>query len=255
MENNSKKNYLWFAVVLALGFVIGAMIISSTWKKVSRGSVTITVTGSASKDIKSDLGIWQGAFSNEAPTLQEAYTKLQGSNSKVKTYLINKGFSENQIIFDAINTTTLHEGKAGNDYGDYLGSKSSSSGKVIGYRLSQSVSIESSDVDKIAQLSRVVTELINQGVEISSQAPKFLYTKLGDLKIEMIGLASIDAKNRAEQIAKSTSDKVGEVRQSKTGVIQVNAKNDTQVSDYGMNDNSSLEKTITTVVNISFSIE
>ena len=71
----------------------------------------------------------------------------------------------------------------------------------------------------------------------------------------MIGLASQDAKNRAEQIAKSTGNKIGEIRSSKTGVMQINAKNNTEVSDYGVNDQSSIEKTITSVVNVSFSIE
>jgi hypothetical protein len=227
---------------------------SSTWKKVSRGNVTIAVTGSASKDIKSDLGIWEGSFSNESAVLTDAYAKLQASNIKVKDYLKSKGFTEDKIKFSSITTTDLYEGKNTNGFG-YSNPNSSSNGKLIGYRLSQGVSIESNDVDKIDLLSREATELINQGIEISSNPPKFLYTKLGDLKIEMIGLASQDAKVRAEQIAKSTGDKVGEVRSSKTGVMQVNAKNDTQVSDYGVNDNSSLEKTITSVVNISFSIE
>jgi uncharacterized protein len=254
MEN--KNNYLSIALILALGLVIAAFVMSNTWKKVSRGSVTITVTGSASKDIKSDLGIWEGSFSNQSISLTDAYAKLQESHNKVKNYLLSKGFSDDKIKFTAISTTTLYESKGGNEnnYGGYT-PKTSSGGKVIGYRLSQDVSIESNDVDKIDLLSREATELINQGIEINSNPPKFLYTKLGDLKIEMIGLASQDAKNRAEQIAKSTGDKVGEVRSSKTGVMQVNAKNDTQVSDYGMNDNSSLEKTITAVVNVSFSIE
>ena len=252
MEN--KTNYLPIAVILALGLVIAAFVMSSTWKKVSRGNVTIAVTGSASKDIKSDLGIWEGSFSNESAVLTDAYTKLQASNIKVKDYLKSKGFTEDKIKFSSITTTDLYEGKNTNDFG-YSNPKNSSNGKLIGYRLSQGVSIESSDVDKIDLLSREATELINQGIEMNSNPPKFLYTKLGDLKIEMIGLASQDAKNRAEQIAKSTGDKVGEVRSSKTGVMQVNAKNDTQVSDYGVNDNSSLEKTITSVVNISFSIE
>lgn len=253
MEDNTRKTYIIIASILAFGFIIGAFIISGTWRKVAGSNVTITVTGSASKDIKSDLGIWEGTFSNEAPTLQEAYAKLQASNGKVKSYLLSKGFSEDKIVFDAIGTTTIYEQKGRNEYGEYMGS--SSGGKVIGYRLSQSVKIESPDVDKIDILSREVTELINQGIEITSMPPRFLYTKLGDLKIEMIGLASLDAKNRAEQIAKSTGDAVGDVRSSKTGVMQVNAKNDTQVSDYGVNDTSSLEKTITAVVNISFSIK
>jgi hypothetical protein len=83
----------------------------------------------------------------------------------------------------------------------------------------------------------------------------FYYTKLSDLKIEMIGLASKDAKMRADQIAISTDNEVGEVRSSRMGVIQINAKNSTDVSDYGMNDVSSLEKTITAVVTVSYSIE
>jgi hypothetical protein len=254
MEN--KHNYLPIAVILALGFVIAAFVMSSTWKKVSRGNVTIAVTGSASKEIKSDLGIWEGSFSNESASLTDAYAKLQSSHNKVHDYLKSKGFPEDKIKFTSISTTTLYEGKSNEPtYNSKYVPKSTSGGKIIGYRLLQSVSIESNEVDKIDQLSREATELINQGIEINSEAPRFLYTKLGDLKIEMIGLASQDAKNRAEQIAKSTGDKVGEVRSSKTGVMQVNAKNDTEVSDYGMNDNSSLEKTITAVVNVSFSIE
>jgi hypothetical protein len=170
---------------------------------------------------------------------------LKESNKKVKNYLTGKGFEEEKLKFSAITTTTLY---ATNTQGY-------KTEQVTGYRLSQRVSIESSDVDKIDKLSREATELINQGVEIDSYQPKFFYTKLGDLKVEMIGLASEDAKMRAEQIAKSTGDDIGEVRSSRTGVIQITAKNSTDVSDYGINDTSSLEKKITAVVSISFSID
>jgi hypothetical protein len=107
----------------------------------------------------------------------------------------------------------------------------------------------------IDRLSREASELINQGIDFNSNPPEFLYTKIADLKVEMIGLASQDAKIRAEQMAKSTGNEVGEVRSSKMGVIQINAKNSTDVSDYGINDTSSLEKTIRAVVSMSFSIE
>ena len=257
MENNSNKWYPPFAIILALGLIIAAFIITSTWRKVSRGNVTITVTGSASKNIKSDLGIWEGTFSNSSANLTDAYSKLKETNSKVKGYLSSNGFTEDKLKFSSISTTTLYEGKSPDDF-SYYGSKappSKTTGKVIGYKLTQSVTVESGDIEKIDKLSREVTELINQGIEIISDPPKFIYTKIGDLKIEMIGLAAQDAKNRAEQIAKSTGNKVGEVRSSRTGVMQINAKNNQEVSDYGVNDMSSLEKTISAVVNMSFSIE
>jgi len=160
-------------------------------------------------------------------------------------YLISKGFKEDMLKFSAINTMNLYVTNA-------QGYKTD---QISGYRLSQDVTIESSDVDKIDKLSREATELINQGVEINSYQPKFFYTKIGDLKVEMIGLASEDAKLRAEQIAKSTGDDIGEVRSSRTGVIQITSKNSTEVSDYGINDTSSLEKKVTAVVSISFSID
>ena len=254
MDNPQRNNYTIFAVILAVGFIIGAMIISGTWRKVASSNVTIAVTGSASKQIKSDLGIWEGSFSNESASMTDAYAKLKETNSKVKSYLVSFGFPEDKIVFSSISTRTLYESKNKSPM-DLYGSGDVASGKIIGYNLSQSVTVESADVDKIDKLSRMITELINQGIAINSQAPKFLYTKLSDLKIEMIGLASQDAKTRAEQIAKATGNSIGDVRSSRTGVMQVNAKNSTEVSDYGINDTSSLEKTITAVVNVSFSID
>ena len=117
------------------------------------------------------------------------------------------------------------------------------------------VTVESGDVDMIDRLSRESSDLIFQGIDFNSYSPEFLYTKLADLKVEMIGLASENAKIRAEQIAKSTDNEIGEVRSSRMGVIQINAKNSTDVSDYGINDTSSLEKTIRAVVSVSFSID
>jgi hypothetical protein len=251
MDNTQRNNYAIFAAILAIGFIVGAMIIAGTWRKVASSNVTIAVTGSASKQIKSDLGIWDGSFSNESSSMTDAYAKLKETNTKVKNYLVSFGFTEDKIVFSSIITRNLYEAKAKTDM---YGGGDISAGKIIGYNLSQSVTVESPDVDKIDKLSRVITELINQGIAINSQSPRFLYTKLSDLKIEMIGLASQDAKIRADQIAKATGNSVGDVRSSKTGVFQVNAKNSTEVSDYGINDTSSLEKTITAVVNASFAI-
>jgi hypothetical protein len=245
MNENSKSNFIYFGVILSAGLIIAAMIIGGTWRKVSRGNVTITVTGSASKEIRSDLATWRANFSVDANTLQDAYSKLQSDNSKVKSYLNSKGFASDKLKFSSINTTTKY----------LLNDKGAPTNQVLGYKLSQDVSMESNEIDKIDQLSREATELINQGVEINSYPPEYIYTKLSELKIEMIGLASKDAKVRAEQIANSTDNKIGEVRSSKMGVIQINAKNSTDVSDYGINDVSSLDKTITAVVTMSFSIE
>lgn len=242
---NNIRNYIPAAVVLGVAFIIGALLLSSTWKYVSRKDVTINVTGSASKDIKSDYAIWNGSISIESVSLQDSYAKLKVANEKVKNYLTGKGFPADKITVSAINTTTLY---INNDQGY-------ATNQISGYRLYQDFKVESDDVDKIDKLSREATELINEGIEITSPTPEFLYTKLSDLKVEMTGLAAMDAKERAEQIAKSTGNEIGEVRSSRMGVVQINAKNSNEISDYGINNTTSIDKTIRVVVNMNFSID
>lgn len=244
-EQHRRINLTLLAVILAAGFIIGSLIISSTWKYVSRSNITINVTGSASENILSDLAIWQGSYSSESTSLKEAYAKLKENSGKVTSYLVSKGFPADKIVMSSINTSTVY-------VNDNQGMQTN---QISGYRLFQDVSIESNDVYKIDKLSREVTELINDGVEINSLTPQFLYTKLGDLKVKMIGQAAIDAKERAQQIAESTGNDIGEVRSSRMGVMQITAKNSSEVSDYGMNNTSSIEKTVTSVVNVSFSIK
>lgn len=241
----SKKSLIIVAGILSLGLILTAVVIGNTWRYVSKSNATITVTGSASKDITSDFAKWTGSVSAESSSLQECYSKLKSNNEKVRQYLISKGFPGDKIAVSSININTLYEN-------DREGMPTSI---VSGYRLMQDFTIESNDVNKVDKLSREATELINDGIEINSPTPEFLYTKIGDLKVEMIGLAAQDAKQRAEQIAKSTDNNIGEVRSSKMGVIQINARNSTEISDYGVNNTSSIEKTITVVVNMSFSIK
>jgi hypothetical protein len=70
----------------------------------------------------------------------------------------------------------------------------------------------------------------------------------------MVAAATKDAKARAEAIAQSTDTEVGTVRAAKTGVFQITSRNSTDVSDYGIYDTSSVDKDITAVVSVTFSI-
>lgn len=233
------------AVVLAVGLVVATTIGGWFFVKGKRGDQTITVTGSARKRITSDLVIWRSAISYQAPTLSEAYRLLSEAVPRVKAYMVSKGIAENQIIVSSISSQTLHG----------RNSDGIETSEITGYTLRQELSVRSTEVEKIGQIAREATELINQGILLESMAPEYLYTKLGDLKIEMLAEAAKDAKRRAEQIAQSTDSSIGTVRTARMGVLQITAADSTDVSDSGMNDTSSLEKDITAVVNIGFAVE
>lgn len=244
---NGERNNYWFngGVALALGLVLSSLIFGWFFEKSKKGDEVITVTGSARKRIKSDLVVWSAAVTYEAPKLADAYRSLSENVPRVKQYLISKGIPENEITISSITTTPLRK----------TGENGQESSEITGYSLRQLLEVRSTDIDKVAQVAREATELINQGILIESNAPQYLYTKLGDLKIEMLGEAAKDAKTRAERIASSTGNSIGTVRSAKMGVIQITAADSTEVSDAGISDTSSIDKDITAVVNIGFAVE
>jgi len=244
---NGEKNGYWFnaGVALAIGLVVSSVIFGWFFAKSKKGDEAITVTGSAKKRIKSDLVVWSAGVSVQSPQLQEAYKQLSDGVPRIKQYLIGKGIPENQMTVSSITTMPLKKQ-------DSNGVETS---EITGYSLKQQVEVRSNDVDKIAQIAREATELINQGILIESNAPQYYYTQIGDLKIEMLGEAAKDAKVRAEKIAASTGNSIGAVRSAKMGVLQITPADSTDVSDSGMYDTSTIDKDMTAVVNISFAVD
>lgn len=242
-EGNSRASWVLVSLILALGLVISSVIVTDGLVRIKSNN-TITVTGSAKKQIKSDLVVWTGTYSVTSAQLSDAYAQLKKSQEKVKTYLMAKGISEKDMIFSSINTVPNHAMLPNGQY----------TNQIESYTLSQDVEVRSGDVDKITQLSREATELINQGVSFQSNQPQYFYTKLADLKVKMLSLATKDAMIRAQQIAENAGSRAGALRAARMGVFQITPLYSNEISDYGINDTSSLEKEITAVVTCTFEI-
>jgi hypothetical protein len=99
--------------------------------------------------------------------------------------------------------------------------------------LVQAVKIESTDVDKVDKISREATELIENGIEFNSSSPSFYNTKLNEVKMELLGKASADAKSRAEIIAKNAGSSLGTLKKATMGVFQITGKNSNENYSYG----------------------
>lgn len=246
MEQVNKGKYLVIcAALLAAALVVCSLILANPLENYATSKSAITVTGSAKKQLASDLAVWRGSFYQETVNLPDAYNNLKNDLAKVKSYLVKQGIPEEQIVVSSISTMPQYVYNA----------NGTSTGQIASYRLSQSIEVKSNDVQKIAAIARAATELIEQGVIFESQPPEFFYTKLNNLKVDMLAEATKDAKQRAEKMATSTGSKIGALRSAKMGVFQITPVNSNEISDYGMNDTSSIEKEITAVVNVEFGIE
>ncbi len=235
-------------LIIALAVLLGAFWLNTTLKKKYTSNETIYVTGLGEKDFTSDLIVWSGNFSKLNYELSKAYEALNKDRETIRLYLNNKGIDPKEMVFSSVDIQKEFE----NIFDD----KGNRSSKFIGYSLRQSVNIESSDVDKIEAISREVTELINQGVEFSSNAPQYYYTKLGELKIEMVAEATKDARVRADQIAENSGAKLGELKNANMGIFQIIGQNSSEDYSWGGSYNtSSKRKTATITMRLQFGIE
>ncbi|MEW6253814.1 MAG: SIMPL domain-containing protein, partial [Planctomycetota bacterium] len=195
--------------------------------------------------IRSDRAAWRIGVRGEGKTLADAFGALESGVQRVQAFLKQAGFADAEIGLAAIST---EEQRKRDEKGQPLP-------EVIGYELNRTFSVATGDVDRVHQSAGRVTELIRDGVLVTSRPPAYYYTELPKLRIELMSAASADAKTRAEKIAASTGCRLGTLRDASMGVLQVTEPDSTETSDYGMYDTETIVKDVTAVVTATFGVQ
>ncbi len=238
-DNNGGLFFIAIAMVAA-SFILGHQLV-----EMRKTGDMISVTGSAKRPIVADLIVWTGNVSSQEGTQEDAYKSVQGHAARLTKFFKDNGVPDAEISMKPVSSEQIQEFNQ-NGY---------QTGRILGYRVNQNFEIRSSRVDAVEELIKKSDQLISEGVPFSGYGAQYLYTKLADLRIEMLGEAMKDALARAKVLAESSESKLGELRDAKMGVFQVTPRNSTDVSDYGYYDTSSKEKDITAVVKASYSLD
>jgi uncharacterized protein len=229
---------------LAVGLVFSAMVVTRAWLKIAE-SQSISVTGSAKRSVVSDLVLWSGSYSVQAPTLLDAQLALKEARAKVAMFMTAHAITN--VTYSSIQ---IEEQKASTK-----GEDGFQSYRTCGYRLAQSVDVKSADISAVLAMDSETPTLVERGVLFTSAQPQYIYTKAGEAKVEMLAEATRDARARAEQIATQGDARVAGLRSARMGVFQIASEYSNNTSWEGVSDTSSLNKTITAVVNATFSLK
>lgn len=233
---------------MASGLIVSTTLLTRTWLKVADAE-SITVTGSARRNVSSDLIVWRGSLTVESPTLLAAQALLAQQETSAREFLIRQGVTNAQFHPIAIQRIQLRTGKQAAE-GD-----TETESSTTRFRLSRAIEVRSGDIDTVLGMDSKTSLLINQGIEFTATTPEFIWTKAGEAKIEMLADAARDARARAEQIVSQGGRAISRMRSAKMGVFQVTPLYSTQNTWDGMNDTTSREKTVTAVVNASYALK
>ena len=241
-KSRNNNTYLVFGLILGLSLIISAGIGSYTFYKL-RSMDYISTTGSAKKAVVADKVKWVSNISRQinTSTIKTGYAKMDSDLKEVKNFLITSGMPEESITVSPVFMNEVYEQYPGTDKK---------------YNLTQNIEVNSIDVQKIDALSKNTNSLIvDKGVFFSSNSVEYYYSKLPEVRVELLADAVLDAKARAQKLADAGGKSIGTLKSASSGVVQVMSPNSTDVSDYGMYDTSTIEKEIMITVKGSFQIK
>ncbi|WP_413853591.1 SIMPL domain-containing protein [Candidatus Ruminimicrobium bovinum] len=227
------------AGILAIGLIISSFILGMFFVS-AKQEQSIRVVGQGVKSLTADVAKWNVTISKNTgvSNQMEGYTLIQNELKKIKKYLLDNGIEEKNILIEPVNS-----------YANY------GNNSVIGYNFNQRIEARSNDVDKIEKLALDLDSLRNAGIIPQYSNIEYFISNLADIKAQMLAVATTDAKARAEEIAKSSGNKVCGLMSARSGIFQIRKPLSTDVSDYGIYDTSSREKEIAVTVNATFKIK
>jgi len=246
-------------VFFAVANIICVAILAYVYLAVKLEPKTLEVKGSAKKAIVSDTVTWQGTITARDADLVKAYDKIKADADRVSAFIKAAGIPDAEVTVSAISTAKIFKKEVIPAAATGEGHAAQhptimETNQIELYVLTQSISIESQDMQRVPAVSRSITSLIKDGVEIESGSTQYLYSKLSELKIDMLAEATKDATLRATQIVSNANGNLGKLVEAKMGVMQINPKGVTDVSGTGNNDTTSLEKEILAVVTVRFEL-
>lgn len=228
-------------VALAVAAVITGALVADAIRDVKKRRDTITVTASAREPIRADLARWRIGVRAQNADPAVAARQLRRRVAVVRAFFRAGGIREEEVSQPPVAVGEVTRRVAPRRF-------------VQEFRLTQRFEITARDIDKLERVAGRVGELLEQGLPLTVGSITYVSTQLTQARINALRAATENARERAETLVEGLGGELGAVRSAQLGVYQIVPRNSTQISDYGINDTSTRDKDVISVVTVTFAV-
>jgi hypothetical protein len=253
MENKLKST-----LVIGVSIIITALILGTAFKNRNENLDTISVVGLGTTDFVSDEILWSGSFATKSFDIKEAYNKMISDQKIVSDFFLSKGFKKEEFTFGAVQfNKRFREVRIENPENAY---QTKYEQVFDGYEATQTITFSAKKnpdlMNRIEEVSSKTSELINSGIELTSNSIQYTYSNLPNLKHSLIEKASKDASERAQKIVNTADGSLGKLKSVSMGVFQITGQGSTEEDSYGGNfDMFSKNKTARITVRLEYELD
>ena len=231
------------AIVLAAGFAAGGFFPGYFYYQSKMNANFVTVKGLAEKDVRADLGVWDIKYVATGNDLALTQAQMDEQQKIILAFLKELGFQESEVVVKRTETNDL----MANPY------RNESIGSVR-YILTQNIQLTSKNVDLVEKAVNSTGSLISKGVVFDSNnynPVSYIFTKINDIKPQMLEEATKNAQLAANEFAKSSNTKVGKIRKANQGVFSILPREETS----GAMELNSIEKKVRVVSTVEYYLD
>ena len=215
MLESSKASALIVGVFLFLGLASLGYLLGSSAIKFKEYERTVTVKGLSEREYKADIVIWPIQFTEAGNNLQELYGSLETSTEKIRTFLEKNGINPEEITF----TTPSITDKSAQQYGNQPRAE-------FRYTAIQTVTVYSQTIEPVRKVMGSLSALGKKGIVFSGgnyqSQTEYIFTRLNEVKPEMIEEATRKAREVAEKFASDSKSRLGKIRRASQGQFSIN---------------------------------
>jgi uncharacterized protein len=210
------------AAILALGIVIGGYLLGDGLRRARMADRSVTVRGLAERDVTANLANWTVNFTAQGTELSAVQAEIDRDARAVASFFRAAGFPAEAVT------------DGGGSVNQYFDSNRGENNVTINRR----VQLRSEDVMRARQAYARQFELIRGGVAIQEgSGMQYVFTRLNQIKPQMIAEATRNARESAEQFARDSGTDVGGIRSATQGYFSVGPRDgDAAEETYGGRD-------------------
>ncbi|HHU50464.1 MAG TPA: SIMPL domain-containing protein [Firmicutes bacterium] len=229
-------------LILGVSLIIAAVIFGSYFYRAQSPGQTITVVGAASQNFEADTVKWTLNIEEDilGENLSAGYKRLKAVRERIFSLLETKGIGRDCVTMKPVQVYKEY---------DYT-----AEARIFrGYRFQQTLYVITDQVDMVEKMASDPMELLNSGT-INSHL-EYFYSGLDELKKELVGAATKNARERAEKMVEDTDVQVGKIISVRSGVFQITEPNSTRVEAAGIHDTSTRQQQIRVTAHATFTLK
>ncbi len=229
-----------WALILGLAIILAFGVLGWFFQKSRQVQQTVRVVGYGTEEFDSDIVKWSISFSERVSLsgTQEGYQIMAHKLDHFQRLWKQTGIQASEFKVFPVNVNR--------EYGQ---------GGHIGYSLDQRIYIVSNDIEKIEQLAVEPKIFVDNGVTFEDSSMEFFSSEIEEIKKQLLGKATQNAFERAQEITSTTDLKVDKLISARAGVFQITEPLSTEVAGYGIHNTSSVRKSIKVTVSADFTLK